>query len=437
MARSEKFSKTWEPFREVDALDLNQDTVRGVSRSCNPTEASFDYIGSVELTYGSTEFSQHIQSIRREGATPHNTHERLTGIEHSWTSRNNRKGRHALTIEEGYADQYRTPPTSNSLRGILQGVFRMSTHFSFNNTSYLGGIVFTIGCTVLIANAILSFLPYHGWKPPDGITYVEAALTLVSTGLFLIGSTLTYLEAVNVNRGGCFGWKLERITHSETDKSIVEKGAGTNIAPDDAHCEHHHSQQTNLVGRPRGSARDQSKLESIEAPNGSSADKPSWRFFPTPYDFRTHFLYEIGFVANAVFLSSSLVFNISSVGGLISVLSNGKVALWTRYPQFIAGVGFTAASGLLMVETQKKWWYPAFGTLGWWINFFNCIGSVGFVFCAGFGLKENLYWAQYQFGCSYLWASLAFMFGSIGQWYEALDKYPVQRVKEKTKKADQ
>lgn len=31
-----------------------------------------------------------------------------------------------------------------------------------------------------------------------------------------------------------------------------------------------------------------------------------------------------------------------------------------------------------MLETQKEWWKPAWGVLGWWIGFWNLIGAFGF-----------------------------------------------------------
>ena len=33
---------------------------------------------------------------------------------------------------------------------------------------------------------------------------------------------------------------------------------------------------------------------------------------------------------------------------------------------------------LIMLETQRKWYEPAFGMLGWHIGFWNLVGAVGF-----------------------------------------------------------
>lgn len=48
-------------------------------------------------------------------------------------------------------------------------------------------------------------------------------------------------------------------------------------------------------------------------------------------------------------------------------------------PQVIGGTGFIISGALFMLETQKKWWLPAWGTLGWHIGAWNLIG---YVFCS-------------------------------------------------------
>jgi hypothetical protein len=35
-----------------------------------------------------------------------------------------------------------------------------------------------------------------------------------------------------------------------------------------------------------------------------------------------------------------------------------------------------------MLETQRKWYIPAFDTLGWHIAVWNLIGGIGFTVCA-------------------------------------------------------
>jgi len=47
-------------------------------------------------------------------------------------------------------------------------------------------------------------------------------------------------------------------------------------------------------------------------------------------------------------------------------------AYWA--PQVIGGTGFIISGTLFMLETQKKWYMPAFGVLGWHIGAWNLLG---------------------------------------------------------------
>ena len=81
-----------------------------------------------------------------------------------------------------------------------------------------------------------------------------------------------------------------------------------------------------------------------------------------------------------------------------------------------------------MIETQERWYKPAFHVLGWYIGFWNLIGGVGFTLCPAFGYNTQS-WAQYQASLSTFWGSWAFLIGSLIQLYESLQKHPVDEVK--------
>lgn len=88
------------------------------------------------------------------------------------------------------------------------------------------------------------------------------------------------------------------------------------------------------------------------------------------------------------------------------------------------------ASILFMIETQTHWLIPEWHAIGWHISFWNFVGSVGFTLCAAFAMTSILpeaQWAEYQLAYSYLWGSGGFFVGSLIQWYESLDKHPVER----------
>ena len=54
--------------------------------------------------------------------------------------------------------------------------------------------------------------------------------------------------------------------------------------------------------------------------------------------------------------------------------------------------------------------------------------QIGFTLCPIFGFS-TVHWRQYQACCSTFWGSWAFLVGSAIQWYESLDKHPVETAK--------
>lgn len=105
-----------------------------------------------------------------------------------------------------------------------------------------------------------------------------------------------------------------------------------------------------------------------------------------------------------------------------------------------------------MVETQKKWYIPAPKVLGWHIGVWNLIGvshsyrffhpyisklldvpghvdtvqqGIGFTLCGALGFAASNSGCVYQGSLATFWGSWCFLVGSVIQWYESLDKHPV------------
>ncbi|RDW91343.1 hypothetical protein BP5796_02508 [Coleophoma crateriformis] len=99
-------------------------------------------------------------------------------------------------------------------------------------------------------------------------------------------------------------------------------------------------------------------------------------------------------------------------------------AYWA--PQVVGGSGFIISGVLFMLETQQKWYLPAYTVLGWHIGAWNLIGGIGFTLCGalGFAASSNT-GVAYQSSLATFWGSWAFLIGSAIQWFEALDKHPV------------
>lgn len=83
------------------------------------------------------------------------------------------------------------------------------------------------------------------------------------------------------------------------------------------------------------------------------------------------------------------------------------------------------SSLLFMLETQRKWYLPAPKTLGYWIGFWNLIGALGFTLCGALGYSSNED-VLFEGSLATFWGSWAFLIGSLIQWFEALDKHPVE-----------
>ena len=197
--RNQSFAYSKEPFQNRRDLRLDEDEVDGVFSCFNPTQASFSYLGDAETVHDDGESEDYSQNADQS----HETGE--SDIEYKWTSRNNRKGRHALVVHE--SSSYDSPETGAN--SVLSGIWRMFTVFNFWDISYVTAIVFTLAVAILLLNAVLSAIPYinPNWRLPPEMSYVEAALTFAGCFFFLISSFLSWLEALNADQQGCFGCK--------------------------------------------------------------------------------------------------------------------------------------------------------------------------------------------------------------------------------------
>jgi hypothetical protein len=437
--RNHRLDAEWEPFRDSHELQLNDDEITGAISFMKPTHILFNYLGSTERGRDTDRQSQ-----------------ADSDIQYHWTSRNNRKGRHTLMIRqtsERHVEDHAPWPTTG-IAPVFNGIWRMGTCFFIWDISYIIAVVYTLASALLVANAFLSFLPYAhpSFKPPDSIYIVEGILSLIGCTLFLASSFLTFIEAVNQNRRGCFGWKREEVWIKNTAEDEmgdgVERGPVTRIVPDWDNCVHRRNGWTKLFQNDSNEPQNE-----VNAQNASSddnnikemaakyvrrhkhvKDREPWMWLPSSHELFSHFIYDVGFVACTILLCSSILFCAAAVAALISLSTadpnNPEIWKWIRIPQLIAGIGFMLSSTLFMVETQTDWWRPQFRVLGWHLSCWNIIGGAGFAACATFALGGSEVWAKFQLGCSFFWGAWAFLIGSVIQWYEALNKHPVERLKE-------
>lgn len=407
MARSQTFRPEHEPLRDNEALNIDPGKITGPFAFLNPTRAHFTHTlpKKQDEAESSTPSSD-------EGAAKD-----ASKIEYKWTSRNNRKGRHALVV----------PPTapvmvqgrSSSEKAVLHGIMRMLTQYPVWDISWLVAVIFTLGSVIWVINAFFVFLPLTNPKTEFNgeVLYGGGITAFIGATIFEIGSVLLMLEAINENRTGDFGWALEE----SYDGLRGERGSHMLLTPSKAACTHHHANPKNLVGKP-------ASADKVDGPT----EGHSWQWYPSLHDLQTMYIHDLGFLACSWQMFGATIFWISgftALPGIYNYLSPAalKGAFWA--PQIIGGFGFVASGTLFMLETQKKWWLPAINVLGWHIGAWNLIGGVGFFLCPIFGLKTAAYW-QFQSSCATFWGSWAFLVGSVIQWYESLDKHPVENKKE-------
>ena len=156
----------------------------------------------------------------------------------------------------------------------------------------------------------------------------------------------------------------------------------------------------------------------------------TWVWFPSTEELETHYIRELGFLACLAQFVGATIFWLSGFTALPGI--NNKLGsqglldgvFWV--PQIVGGTGFIISGTLFMLETQSKWWKPAVGVLGWHIGFWNLVGAFGFTLCGALGPAYGSSGAEYEASLATFWGSWAFLIGSAIQWYESLDKHPVE-----------
>jgi hypothetical protein len=424
MPRNAQFHSKREPLRDHPDVELLLSHVTGPFTFLNPTRAAFrhnQFLDEEPEDQGPKEHDrlspgQKGNQVTRGGAA-------LADIDFLWRARDNRKGRHALRVSQGPEAVLRrnVPALTSGLRATGQGILRMFTVYPVWDVSYLVAMMFTFGSVVWVINAFFVWLPLV--KPetefPEEILVGGGITAFIGATIFEIGSILLMLEAVNEERSGCFGWAVEKAIEGHHSS-----GKGVNIEPRLQECRHHHANKRNFVGR----SHQQAKAASEGLDTASSSEK-TWQWFPSIVGLRMHYLHELGFLASFFQFLGATIFWISgftALPGILDHLSQTLLDCIYWLPQIIGGSGFIVSGILFMLETQRKWYQPAFSVLGWHIGFWNLVGAIGFTLCGALGPAYANSGAQYQASLATFWGSWAFLIGSVVQWYESLDKFPVE-----------
>lgn len=372
MPRNKNFTSDREPLREHPHLHLHHRTVHGPSSVLNPTRAIFSQRRS-DLANGANTKKQRRESD--SSGDENNTDETTSStgeegqvktandgsdstkpaqnVQFQWTSRNNRKGRSLLLVDPDnnapdaskQPSPYLLPKATNHVAQTLQTMKKMCTECWYWDVSYLVATLFTLGSVVWVINGFFVFLPLVQPQTEfkNEILLGGGLTAFIGATIFEVGSVLLMFEAINANQSGCFGWALERLvdderrTHSrgsigKETTSTMTGGEKIRLARHIDETDHH----TNKSGLGR-------KVTANTSSSGPSQDSKSWVWCPTAVELRTHYMYELGFLASLAQLIGASIFWIAGLTSLPWIeerLSQGLLDGIYWVPQIVGGSGF-------------------------------------------------------------------------------------------------
>ncbi|EME80961.1 uncharacterized protein MYCFIDRAFT_26072 [Pseudocercospora fijiensis CIRAD86] len=351
-----------------------------------------------------------------------------------WRARDNRKGRNSIAVprldldsddgDNSFLPLQFTPRMSSNLKHIRTNLWTMISTFPYWDMAFWSGWSYTIGSALFICDGVLAWYPVaHGEDSMSETAkkYAGPLSFFFGAIFYQIGAVAAYLEAVN--DGSFHGSAMRRLLHGHDDdnKKLLDEKIHNFFSHLNPAHRHHGTSPA-----PRRGAVDMGREE------GDTSIYMSWRWWPTWHALRTHHVYEIGYLACAIQLFGVTLYGVTAIVVLPGILDSLEWwqelgAYW--YPQVIAAACFLIASLMFMLETQEKWYKPEPKVLGWWVGAWATVGSVGFELIAIFGiLAHTRGWAEYQSDLSTIWGSSAYFMCSVLQWYEAVNKNPIEEL---------
>ncbi|TYJ51600.1 hypothetical protein B9479_007826 [Cryptococcus floricola] len=286
-------------------------------------------------------------------------------------------------------------------------------------------VSFTLGSVVWVVNGFLVWFPVlRPELDTDAFSESASALAFIGGTIFLVGSYLMVVEALDRGREINFGTALGQLLHHRRFTSPQATVGSSDLSKLLSHTSTSSANlgdsHTQNVGN---SDRGRSKLDEEGAKVMEGAKGFVWWGKPMWHD--------MGYLAAIVQLFAATIFWVSTLTGLPGVIpgyADGKgstaiidVFFWT--PQVIGGTGFIVSSLILMLETQTHPWLPNLTDIGWWIGFWNLIGAFGFMLCGALGYSDKS-GVVYESDLATFWGSWAFLIGSVVQLGEAIWREP-------------
>ncbi|KAF2762874.1 hypothetical protein EJ05DRAFT_18111 [Pseudovirgaria hyperparasitica] len=381
-----------------------------------------------------------------------------------WRARDNRKGRNSIAVPRLSTDhstdasfipmQY-TPRMTQNIRGIGKIFYKMFFTFPYWDMAYWSGMTYSIGSALFVVDGVLAWgaVAYgEEFVSRSAETYGGPLSFFIGALFYQVGAVAAYLEAVN--DGSFHGAAMRRLLegHEDDDKKMFDEKVRhffSHLNPAHRHSEEKYTYQ---LDPEAGWRAKEAPRQLRPAPNYPPGKEPahrrggvdhggeqgqesiymSWRWWPTWRAVRTHHIYSIGWLATTIQLFGVTMYGVTAIVILPGILDS--LAWWQTLgafwvPQLIAASCFLIASLMFMLETQTAWWRPEPKVLGWWVGFWATVGSVGFELIAVFGIvghKQS--WGKYQSDLATIWGSAAYFICSFLQWYEAMDKNPIEEL---------
>lgn len=342
-------------------------------------------------------------------------------------------GRHVLVLPRNAPLASRIEDSS-SPRRVLIGIERMFTMFPYWDVSWLIGVCFTVGCLIFVACGLFYWLPiafpqtaFAGSKLAGGIT------SLVGATLFQVGAVLLFLESYNDRAETKFGGAME---HLFVDHLRIARRSRRH-RPKHMDMQTHEQMQQSASNESSSTSGQDVSLQATSTPDSREKDgdddnpfaEREWQWWPSWHDVKTHYIFEIGFLASFAMSVGATIFYVCGIMAMPQILDSLSVGAKQGvyfFTYLLGGVLFIISAILYILETQPNWYTPQPYKIGWHVGVFNLIGGTGWTLAASFGYCSiNTEWCEYQGQLTLIWASCAFAFGSALQWYESLDKYVV------------
>lgn len=321
----------------------------------------------------------------------------------------------------------------------------MFTVFPYWDVSWLIGVSFTVGCLLFVACGFFYWMPiaYPGTTFTHEKDIAGGLTAFIGATLFQIGAVLLLLESYNDRAETKFGgaletWFAEKFKTrlgSQPPKEIPANGdasssptypgspsdEGESSMPSPPLPTEGNKEATAAAAQEKAAAR--AKSFSQRRIDENPFGEREWRWLPSWHDVKTHYIYEVGFLASFTMSLGATIFYICGILALPGIhLTKVEKQGAYYFPYLFGGVLFFLSSCLYILETQPNWYTPQPFKIGWHIGVFNMLGGLGWTLAASFGFCDP-HWCKYQSELTLIWASCAFSFGSALQWYESLDKY--------------